>query len=509
MNRDRWTCALFLLLVPLAHHLAFSWMGFIPIDDFILPCARRLARGEVPHRDFVFHAPVLSPLLHVPETLLGGERLLRASRLMVWFQFACIAWSWAAIAARAARPAPSPAEKLLWALGAFALTSHLQPLMAWYTVDGFLLSSLGLALVLREGRGRKAAGYLLLGMAALCKQSFLAMAPAALLASGDWRRPAPWLWASLPAAAYLLLLATTGALADAALQLRPPPGSAALGLRPYLGAWTLSGALGGWFCLRAAGGSSAPQWAPYGLALAAAAAMSGGAERYHTLSLALFGALLGAIAALPADSAGLRRAGLLALAAAWSASLSVGYNSPALAAGALAVLLVACGRAAGGPRPGRFHAPAAAALAVAALAGHAAARRAHVYRDAPARELHCPLDGVFPGAAGIRTGADTCRRLLDLRAAVRAAGGSEYAIVPGFPSYWAGSPRANPLPMDWLGRWGLSQRAARERVVAALEARRGRIVVLVEAGSESHPLSRHVRENFRRSARSGSFDLYR
>ena len=85
--RRRLLPLLFLLAVPLAAHLLFSWIGFNPTDDgFTLAYSRRLLEGQVPHRDFILLRPALSPLLHVPVVALGEAYTFWLSRLVVLFQ---------------------------------------------------------------------------------------------------------------------------------------------------------------------------------------------------------------------------------------------------------------------------------------------------------------------------------------------------------------------------------------------------------------------------------------
>src|SRR6059058_502554 len=93
--------ACFLLLVPLIFHLCFSWMGFTPTDEgFTLAHSRRILDGQVPHRDFIIIRPFFSPLLHVPVVRFGGAYTFWLSRLVVWFQFGCLAALWTIVSDR-------------------------------------------------------------------------------------------------------------------------------------------------------------------------------------------------------------------------------------------------------------------------------------------------------------------------------------------------------------------------------------------------------------------------
>src|SRR5919199_1538178 len=85
----------FLLIVPAVAHLLLSWRGFSPTDDgFTLAYSRRILEGQIPHRDFIIIRPFVSPLIHTPVVLFGGDYTYWVSRFFVWFEFACTSWAW-------------------------------------------------------------------------------------------------------------------------------------------------------------------------------------------------------------------------------------------------------------------------------------------------------------------------------------------------------------------------------------------------------------------------------
>src|SRR5918999_243152 len=202
----------FLLIVPTLAHLLFSWRGFAPVDDgFTLAYSRRILEGEIPHRDFIIIRPFVSPLLHTPFVLFGGEYTFWVSRFFVWFQFACISWAWVSIINRAFDSPFNNTMKLFIALVSFAASVHYFVLTAWHTVDGLFLSSIGLWILLAQKHVRwRVIGYLLIAAAYLCKQSFLLMAPFSILLLGDWREKKYWITITLPAAGYCAYLSVTG-----------------------------------------------------------------------------------------------------------------------------------------------------------------------------------------------------------------------------------------------------------------------------------------------------------
>ncbi|MBN1406002.1 MAG: hypothetical protein JW946_05730, partial [Candidatus Omnitrophica bacterium] len=106
-------CILFLIVVPAAAHLLFSYMGFNLTDDGVLLAGcRRILEGEIPHRDFISIRPAGSYILHLPFVFFDQEYTFWISRLFVWFQLACIAWCWVEIIGRLLRFSFSAIEKV-------------------------------------------------------------------------------------------------------------------------------------------------------------------------------------------------------------------------------------------------------------------------------------------------------------------------------------------------------------------------------------------------------------
>lgn len=488
---------LFLALAPVVAHVVFSWIGFNPTDDgFVLAYGRRILDGQVPHRDFIAIRPVGAALLHLPELLLGGDRVLAASRLAWWCELAVVAWTWVALLGRALALQLGVVERSALRVLAFVLAAHVAPPRAWHTVDGLAVASAGIVLAWEPRTRRKVAGYVLVGAAGLCKQNFLALVPIALVVLGDWRRPGCWLAAVAPLALYAGGVAALGGGSDLLTQLGAQHGLAAAGLGPYLSRrvalGVALGALGGWVSSRSAGpaarvssfartlGPVVVVVAPIGLVAAAVTASY--AHYARVPAFLLFGLALGRTAALVAarDRAATRVA-VLALACAWTSAISVGYPSPAYASGILAALVLLLDRPTEAPARAYFRTW-LVALAALACVGSVAARTRVVYRDRPAAQLTRPLGDVLRGGAGIHTNDRTADFLADLNRAVALAAtrGRPYAILPDVPVHWATARQSNPLPIDWPQSIELSTPALVARVDAAIARFRGTGVFLVQ-----------------------------
>ena len=530
----------FLLVVPTLAHLLFSWRGFAPVDDgFTLAYSRRILEGQVPHRDFIIIRPFLSPLIHTPFVLFGGDYTYWLSRFFVWFQFACISWAWVCIADRAFGNPFNNATKLFVALASFAASVHYFVLTAWHTVDGLFLASIGVWLLLaQQQKWGRMIGYLLIASAYLCKQSFLFVALLTLLLLGDWREKKYWLTIILPAVGYCAYLLATGSISEAVLQMASQTGFASTGVLSYLNYGTLLGALAGYCSTSLLNTSSVPILRTRRVSTYVGASLSAAMPAFFIavglyrgslgiISFGIFGMLLGAV--LYQVTTETARDGdrtsvvLIALLLAWSASLSVGYNFPALLLGPLFTILVAFVYSARGSLDPRFFRATLAIAGVAILLGFGVARPYYIYREQPSSELTKSLDGVLPGGRLIYTNANTYDFLVDLNDATGeiSSRNMTYAIVPDVPGYWVQSRQMNPLPVDWPQPVELGSQQLVDRVKRDLEAERGEVVVIVQKvhafyladgfvplDEDQYAVVRYVRENFEKADETEFFELY-
>ena len=524
----------FLILVPLICHLLFSWMGFTPTDEgFTLAHSRRILDGQVPHRDFIMIRPVVSPLLHVPFVRWGGDDTFWLSRLFVWFQLATISWLWVSLFKRLLDWQLSVANTFLIALICFAATTHTKHLTAWHTIDGLFFIAIGFALCTRKQPASKFVGYLLVAIAALCKQNFIFVSLLSILVLGDWRRIRYWVAVVLPASCYTLYLFHTDALSDAVLQFRSHTELFPTGFLSYLNVWVGLGAAV--FLIvrvsrtRLSGKANRALFVSlfYLLPLFAAAAglwfgvaISGAFLLFGLLAMLAF-QLLYFDHALDAE----KRVIFLVLLTAWSASLSGGYNTPALMAGPILVALTSHALRRynrKGDRVLRFSLPLAAVLI---LLGFRVARMNYIYREQPASRLRYSLDGVMPGAKGIYTNENTFHFLTDLNLAITIVQeqDKEYAILPDVAAHWVKAPQKNPLLAVWPQASELGSRALMMRFLQNMEARRNSTIFIVQKveakdlatgfvtlqNSDYYEAVRYVRTNFEKIRETNYFELYR
>jgi hypothetical protein len=532
--------AAFLLIVPTVAHLLFSWRGFAPVDDgFTLAYSRRILEGQIPHRDFIIIRPFLSPLIHTPFVLFGGDYTYWISRFFVWFQFACISWAWVYVVHRAFDNPFNNLIKLFIGLVSFAASVHYFVLTAWHTVDGLFLSSIGLWILLTQKHTtRRVAGYLLIAAAYLTKQSFLFVAPLSVLLLGDWREKKYWLTISLPAAGYGAYLLATGSLSEAVLQLTSQTGIVSTGVEGYLNYGILLGILAGYGSMFLLSTRAVPllraervsRYVGASILVVVPAAFIAAGLYWGSLaavSFGVFGMVLGVV--LYCVSKGITRdedkipIALLALLLAWSASLSVGYNFPTLLLGPLFTLLTAFVYSRREALNLKFLQAALIIAGVAILVSFGMARPYYIYREQPSSELTKSLDGVLPGGKLIYTNPNTYEFLVDLNNAIDIVSerNRTYAIIPDVPGYWVQSRQMNPLPVDWPQPVELSNQYLINRVTSDLAAKRGEVIVIVQKvhafyladgfvplDEDQYPVVQYVRTHFRKTYETEFFELY-
>ena len=530
----------FLLIVPAVAHLLLSWRGFSPTDDgFTLAYSRRILEGQIPHRDFIIIRPFVSPLIHTPVVLFGSDYTYWVSRFFVWFEFACTSWAWLSVINRAFDNPFNNLMKVFVALVSFAASVHYFVLTAWHTVDGLFLSSIGLwVLLTQKPPKRRIIGYLLIAIAYLCKQSFLFMAPLSVLLLGDWREKKYWLTITLPAAAYSVYLLASGSFSEALLQLSSQTGIVSAGVGSYLNYGILLGVLAGSCSMYLLSASTVPLLRTSripryvgALILMAIPASLIAVQLYRgslaAVSFGVVGMVLGVV--LYRIPKGRTRDGdkipvaLIALLLAWSASLSVGYNYPALLLGPLFAILTAFVYSRRQSlNPGFLHTT-LIIVGVAILLSFAVSRPYYIYREQPSSELTESLDRVLPGGKLIYTNPNTYEFLVDLNNAIDkvSARNRTYAIIPEVAGYWVQSRQMNPLLVDWPWPVELSNQYLTDRVTSDLAAKRGEVIVLVQKvdafdladgftplDEDQYPVVKYVRTHFSKTDETEFFELY-
>ena len=362
------------------------------------------------------------------------------------------------------------------------------------------------------------------------------MAPAAVLLLGHGRDPRAWIAVAFPGFVYAAIILASGGFRDGVLQLTAQAGLGGTGFFKYYWEYATGwGMLFGYLAmlfLNGAGrtGNIEKYTAAGGIAavlLASSFALAQG-QVLNATAFGLFGTTAGAMLYFLFEGdrrGGCGRFGALSALAMWCASLSIGYNTPALACGFAAVYLLLAVRQApvAWPRPlARLALPGLALISCVTLFEFYVAREQYVYLEQPAANLTYSLDGVFPGADGILTDKNTYAFVVDLNDAIHQAGG-RYAILPDLAGYWAAAPQSNPLPTDWAQWFELATPELLARVTRATVADRGHLTVIVQkiraaslargflplADSEYYAAAAFVRHHLAKVGETKYFELYR
>lgn len=526
-RRLRLDGVLFVLVAAFAAHVAFNGIGFCPTDEgYMLSGSRRILDGQIPFRDYISLRPVGTHLLHAPFLLLlrTGDRLIWWSRFFPLLEIAAASWLWTLIADWRLGVFSRAGRFVVAAFGFIASVGNF-PMMPWNTIDGVFFISLGIAS--QKVWDRRILGLFLIGCSPLFRQNFLLPLPILVALLGEAFSPGAWIAALSPSALGALAAALFGALPDALLQMGSHGGS----LAPVLAApfttfalpvvqGALTGAIGFLLATR-----SRDSLRLAGLALLGAGFAYSGLTIPISLDNASTGWFL--FAALAAGLPWLSpmipmRPLLLALAAAWGASISEGCPQPQLITSALSAAYAALLLKVAPPRLRLAHALLAVALAI-GLYGFQRGRRFAVNGDLNADRLTCDVGGALPGGRGVFTNPNTFGFLKDLVRTTDAlrAQGRRYAVVPEATQFWVTSPQPNPLSSDWPIDPELADARLSRRVLDELDALHGKAVIVVQKYWTIHlpggdrPIAPgeckvvdKVRKDFRRVGETEYLELY-
>jgi hypothetical protein len=499
--------------------------GFNPTDQgFILAQSQRLRHGQVPHVDVVSARPLGSPVLHVLDLLLPGP-LFEVSGALTLLEIGVTGLALTALLT--GRPVRTWGPGLTGvAIAVSLLDLHSVPVMAWHTIDGLFMTSVGWWLLdgaLRSGRSwPRWVGLLLLGYAAIVKQSFapapliglamIALHPAAAAREGRWSRawwrrrvPDVVLLCAAPAA-YVVWVVAAGGLHAMVAQLTG--GMLADDRRLLIGPW-----------VSAAMPSGLPARRDLLVLIAFTVVLwavrrrrdrlgRAGAPLDRLLVLAGFAGLARVLVAQKLDYLGdwvvelwwmalamavlhgvLRRRfpsrmALVVVLGAMS-SLSWGVATPTYLAGALTLVVVLV--LVTGMPMATWHRSTAVrvlggALVVVVAAGAAVLSHNRApYRDQPRDRLTADLGAVMPALSGIRSNPATATYLRQLDRCLTRYPAGQVAVLTDNPFVYSARNLHNPFPLDWpLAAELVADARTRMLDTASMLNRRGDYLVLFQ-----------------------------
>ena len=488
---------LILFGLAFAIFLAVGRSGFNITDEgLVLDWSYRILHGGIPHRDIMTVHIQGSGIVHILD-LVAPTPVLATSRLVA----ICEVVAYSALLAAMTFRTPFHRWGVLHIAmvgAATAVNLNTFPIMAWYTIDGILLCSLGVY-VLVSGRPspsplRIAVAMLLVGSAALMKQSFAPAIPLAALAVAVVRLPAGWrrclrdavvagAAATVPLAVYAAWVGAAGGWSDMVRQLTsatpvwgeqfftgstlgPAAQDVILGMQGIVVAVGLAFAavlVGSQIRMR---GFAAGKWLQRaGLVVGGSAlaltVTNGGLGLYGVWGLAIEEEVLVALACQAIFRRRFDGVAFWFLALGWMVSLSYGPANNNLVAGSIALLILErLWSAAHSPGPALPH-PGQLALrrvreglvvvAVLLLMSMAyGARQANPYRDLPPNQQTSRPEQINSAYAWIETGAPTMAFLRQVDDCIAAYPATRISIVPDLPAQHVVYNRPAALPVTLL-----------------------------------------------------------
>jgi hypothetical protein len=519
---------LFVGIVALLSQYLYGWIGFNATDEgFVLSGARRILEGQFTHLDFLSLRPAGSSYLHALVVKYGGADTFYLSRFIFWIQSALIAWLWVIIANKLMKLDINIVYRYLLSLTVFIFNVHNFPAMAWTTVDGIFLSTIGLWLITHFGHNGNQIGYILIGCAAMCKQNFLVLIPGVFIIMGHWRRPYYVLVALLPAMVYGFFIWKYDLINDSLAQVFARNELLETGVLAYVKSPFFFVGLATPVCINIFRNKykgflqNIDFILAFDLVILAALALFFNVF-IGNFSFALFGFVAGYVMVYVKDK-GKVMFSTLALLIAWTASISLGYNTPAIASGILlATLLAVTYNRKYFPMTSRYKYVISTVVLAGLLASFHYTRLHFVYKDNPARALTTDLGPAFYGANKIKTNALNVQAFAELTELSKKYQDS-LVIAPDYAAFWVTCKYPNPLNIDWPNQGETQSEYFQNAILENLIRQKGEIVIALQKyrASEMHlgkqpledeeiqfPIVEMIKDNFIRIGETEFFYLY-
>lgn len=425
-----------------------GWLGTHFLGDtdqqYLLGLSWRMFRGEAIYTDFDYVRPPLSPWLHQVWFFLPASVALVAGRMAMVIQLAISSW----LLSRVLLPS---SRQYVWAfLLSFLVSLHNFPTMPWHTIDGVFFGAVGIWCLTRESSW-KYAGWWMICLSAMTKQSFFPLIPAALLwqlldSPGQWKSHLAGLLTGLGVGTLLVWWIAGPALEDGMIGMIMGSGSLEdviqAGIFQYVIPLVPAIVI---ISLKYAAGlyryHSVEKWLyPLSLTLLLGSWVFLSLTKGETVSPPFRVAhILFWVAFWEAIQRYRRSKDLtwmMALTLAWCASLSWGYQTPILVAAPLVLITDP-------DRLQKLIVPVLAASAI-VLAGVF-----YPYRESfPTVSLPEETQPAYPTLAGIQTGKEITEELEELAEWSTRFSGS-FTVLPNWPLIHCLTTTDNPIRIDW------------------------------------------------------------
>jgi hypothetical protein len=498
------------MLAAFVCHFLFSHLGFnIGDDGFVVAMSERILKGQFPHRDFISVRPIGSAILWAPVVAFSGKYAHIAVRFFSWIQFSLIAFFWISINNRQWKIELSTFQSTIIHTVTLFLGSSIFTYYGWNTLDGLFFTSLGAYIYLHSNEKMipQLLAFLLIGLAPLFKQNFLAVIPLSYVCLCDIKKKYHLLFISIfPSLIYLALIRSFGGWEEMRIQFTSYTSILGPGFFAYIqNKATHRGVIFGllwifsmrWMLKRPLriiekfkAFSPLVVCAPLLLFFFYGALVWWQGKYTYKYPFTLFGFIFVLLLTFIVNEAKSKnfkntQIALFPLGVAWVTGISGGYITPILGGAPIIslILLFSFKKIEEFNFPEKFRAR-EMVVVIAFFSFFPCwiyGRYNFIYGEYPASKLVHPLDGLLPGGSGLYTTKNNYLAFKSLNQIVEKYENYELALIPDYPGFWVGFHQLNPLPIDWANVFELANPKVYERFsreLKQLSGSKNQLVVL-------------------------------
>ncbi|HNI32684.1 MAG TPA: hypothetical protein PK628_07110 [Chitinophagales bacterium] len=462
---------IFILFISIICHLLFSKFGFNPTDEgFVLSASNRLMHGQIPHVDFSSVRPLGYAYLHIPELLFSKTHVFLMSRFIFWLEQVLIAYFWISIIIRYSNTEVTLFLKYTLIIICFLFNVHYFPASVLHTIDGLLLSVLGIYFIISEKKWNYI-GYFFIGY---------------ILLNNGWH--------------------------DLSIQLSGHNEIVNVGIYSYLSNPLMYIGFISVFVYY----KMKINKIYLSILIFSVASILLISNHYHGKFIFLF---LGLIAGETTHKIVKQENCILpfiALIIAWSVSISVGYNSPALFAGGMISILIFVHF---NSLKNRIQNKILLLFLLVGISIFYFVRTNNIYRDMPKKYLHYKLDNLVEGAHGIYTNKNTYSVLLELDSLKKTT--QNLVTVPDFTACNVLHSHQSKILTEWPNKTEIPNEKILGKVTSKIKNDTALLfaipifqTALLKDGFSpqenkglSYPIIKFIKENYRKTSFTDYFEI--
>ncbi|MFN8263375.1 MAG: hypothetical protein U0T07_07625 [Chitinophagales bacterium] len=503
---------IFILFISIICHLLFSKFGFNPTDEgFVLSASNRLMHGQIPHVDFSSVRPLGYAYLHIPELLFSKTHVFLMSRFIFWLEQVLIAYFWISIIISYSKTEVTLFLKYTLIIICFLFNVHYFPASVLHTIDGLLLSVLGIYFIISEKKWNYI-GYFFIGYAAICKQNYLIILPMTIYLFGRENIIRNMLIGILPIIIYVGYILLNNGWHDLSIQLSGHNEIVNVGIYSYLSNPLMYIGFISVFVYY----KMKINKIYLSILIFSFASILLISNHYHGKFIFLF---LGLIAGETTHKIVKQENCILpfiALIIARSVSISVGYNSPALFAGGMISILIFVHF---NSLKNRIQNKILLLFLLVGISIFYFVRTNNIYRDMPKKYLHYKLDNLVEGAHGIYTNKNTYSVLLELDSLKKTT--QNLVTVPDFTACNVLHSHQSKILTEWPNKTEIPNEKILGKVTSKIKNDTALLfaipifqTALLKDGFSpqenkglSYPIIKFIKENYRKTSFTDYFEI--